>query len=65
MQKIVQFFMMVYTSGDVADHDHEVSEARWFTFSDALREISYDAEKRVLQEAIHTWDAYLYRQGLI
>ena len=25
---------------------------------------SYDAEKRVLQEAIHSWDAYLYRQGI-
>ncbi len=65
VQKIVKFFMMRYTSGSIEDHDHEVEEVRWYSFADALKEISYDAEKRVLQEAIHTWDAYLYRQGLI
>ncbi|MEM1348773.1 MAG: NUDIX hydrolase [Myxococcota bacterium] len=64
VQKIVQFYVMRYLSGDIADHDHEVQEAGWFTFGDALHKISYDAERRVLQEAIHSWDAYLYRQGL-
>lgn len=65
VQKIVQFYMMRYTEGSIEDHDHEVEEVRWYDFADAMREISYDAEKRVLQEAIHSWDAYLYRQGLM
>lgn len=65
VQKIVKFFMMKYVSGSIEDHDHEVEEVRWYTFEEALKEISYDAEKRVLQEAIHSWDAYLYRLGLI
>ena len=64
VQKIVQFYVMKYTDGDIADHDHEVEEVRWYGFKDALDTISYDAEKRVLQEAIHSWDAYLYRQGI-
>ncbi len=64
VQKIVKFYVMKYTSGDIADHDHEVEEVRWYDFKDALNTISYDAEKRVLQEAIHSWDAYLYRQGI-
>jgi 8-oxo-dGTP pyrophosphatase MutT (NUDIX family) len=63
VRKTVDFFLMKYTGGDVADHDHEVEEAVWYSFSDALKTISYDAERRVLQEAIHAWDAYLYRQS--
>lgn len=65
VQKIVKFYIMRYTSGSIADHDHEVEEVRWYSFADALKDISYDAEKRVLQEAIHSWDAHLYRKGLI
>ena len=63
VQKIVRFYLMSYVDGDVEDHDHEVEEARWFSVPDALQSISYDAESRVLQEAIHTWDAYLYHQS--
>lgn len=63
VQKIVKFYTMKYLDGSIEDHDHEVEEARWYTFEDALKTISYDAEKRVLQEAIHSWDAYLYRMS--
>lgn len=65
VQKVVSFFLMQYQSGDIADHDHEVEEVRWYPLDKALKEISYDAEGRVLQEAIHSWDAHLYRQGLL
>ena len=65
VQKIVQFYVMKYTHGSIEDHDQEVEEVRWYSLSDALKEISYDAEKRVLQEAIHSWDAYLYRKGIM
>ena len=65
VQKIVKFYVMLYTSGSVEDHDHEVEEARWYGFAEGLEAISYDAEKRVLQEALHSWDAYLYRKGLM
>jgi 8-oxo-dGTP pyrophosphatase MutT (NUDIX family) len=65
VRKVVSFFLMQYLSGDVEDHDHEVEEARWYALEKALREISYDAESRVLQEAIHSWDAHLYRKGLL
>lgn len=64
VQKIVQFYMMRYLRGTTADHDHEVEDVRWFSFDSGLQLISYDAEKRVLQEAIHSWNAYLYRLGL-
>lgn len=63
VRKLVDFYLMKYTHGDTGDHDHEVDESRWFTFSQALETISYDAERRVFQEAIHAWDAHLYRQS--
>ena len=65
VRKVVQFFLMQYESGDIADHDHEVDDVRWVDLEPALKKISYDAEARVLQEAIHSWDAHLYRQGLL
>ncbi len=65
VQKIVKFYLMRYVSGDIADHDHEAEEVKWLPLDAALKTISYDAEARVLQEAIHSWDAHLYREGLL
>lgn len=62
VRKVVNFFLMRYEDGSIKDHDDEVEEVQWCSFADALQTISYDAERRVLQEAIHAWDAYLYRQ---
>lgn len=64
IRKAVSFFLMEYKSGSVDDHDHEVIDVEFMTLPQAIREISYDAENRVLQEAIHAWDAHLYRQKL-
>lgn len=49
--KFVHFFLMEYVSGDVADHDHEVNEARWFNMQDALTAIAFKSERAVLEEA--------------
>lgn len=65
VQKVVSFFLMEYIGGSIEDHDHEVDDVRWYAVDKALKKISYDAESRVLQEAIHSWDAHLYRQGLL
>lgn len=63
VRKVVSFFLMEYVKGDTADHDHEVIDVEFMPLARAIREISYDAENRVLQEAIHAWDAHLYRLG--
>ena len=49
--KKVSFFLMKYLSGDVADHDHEVTEARWVLFDDALRMLAFKNEKDVVEKA--------------
>ncbi len=49
--KKVSFFLMKYISGDVADHDHEVTEARWVPFDDAIRMLAFKNEKDVVEKA--------------
>jgi len=49
--KFVHFFLMEYLSGDVADHDHEVNEARWLDIGKALELIAFKSERAVLEKA--------------
>jgi NADH pyrophosphatase NudC (nudix superfamily) len=42
---------MRYVSGDVADHDHEVNEARWVEIGKALELIAFKSERAVIEEA--------------
>lgn len=50
--KRVRFYLYAYRAGDVADHDHEIEDARWMDFDTALRELTYDGEREMLRRAI-------------
>ena len=49
--KTVHWFLMRYIRGDVADHDHEVSEARWVTVDEALKMLVFKNERDVVSKA--------------
>lgn len=49
IHKFVQFFLMRYTAGDVADHDHEVEEARWVPVDEALEMLAFEQERAVVR----------------
>ena len=51
IHKFVHFFLMKYLSGDVADHDHEVNEARWMEVGQAVETIAFKSERAVLEMA--------------
>ena len=51
-KKSVTFFLMRYLSGDTANHDHEVDEARWFEVMAARKALKYVNEKRLVDMAI-------------
>ena len=51
IHKFVHFFLMKYVSGDVANHDHEVNEARWMEVGQAIETIAFKSERAVLEEA--------------
>ncbi|MFQ5586227.1 MAG: NUDIX hydrolase [Thermodesulfobacteriota bacterium] len=49
--KIVYFFLMEYAEGDVADHDDEVDDCRWFPMDDAIERVEYENERNILLRA--------------
>lgn len=50
--KFVHFWLMEYKSGDVADHDEEVAEAKWFELSEAESKLKFDHDKEVFERAL-------------
>lgn len=55
--KKVHFFLMIYVTGDVADHDHEVSEARWVDFKEAEKMLVFESERKVVEIAANRLEA--------
>ncbi|MEK7679851.1 MAG: NUDIX hydrolase [Deltaproteobacteria bacterium] len=49
--KIVYFFLMEYTAGDVSGHDDEVVDCRWFPMDEAIKILKYEDEKGILKQA--------------
>jgi 8-oxo-dGTP pyrophosphatase MutT (NUDIX family) len=49
--KFVHFYLLKYRSGEVSDHDHEVEEARWVTFDEALELLDFKSERDVVEKA--------------
>ncbi|HEX8558515.1 MAG TPA: NUDIX domain-containing protein [Pyrinomonadaceae bacterium] len=49
--KFVHFFLMRYVSGEVADHDDEVNEARWVGLEEAEAALAFKGERKALAEA--------------
>ncbi len=52
IHKTVHFFLMQYTGGDTADHDHEVTEARWLPVERALDVMTYPNEREIVRRAL-------------
>jgi 8-oxo-dGTP pyrophosphatase MutT (NUDIX family) len=50
--KTVAFYLCDYVSGDTADHDHEVEEARWMPLDRARTELSYPGERNLIERAL-------------
>jgi 8-oxo-dGTP pyrophosphatase MutT (NUDIX family) len=50
--KLVSFFLFEYLSGDLADHDDEVEEARWIGLAQAARSLTYSAERELAALAL-------------
>jgi 8-oxo-dGTP pyrophosphatase MutT (NUDIX family) len=50
--KRVRFFLYEYRTGDPADHDHEIEDARWIPLEQAARELTYAGEREMVRRAI-------------
>jgi 8-oxo-dGTP pyrophosphatase MutT (NUDIX family) len=52
IHKAVRFFLFDYRSGDLADHDHEIEEARWMPLAEAARALTFAGEREIVQRAL-------------
>jgi mutator protein MutT len=50
--KSVAFYLFRYVSGDTADHDTEVEEARWIALEEARTALSYSGEREMVERAL-------------
>ncbi len=49
--KFVHFYLLEYRSGDVSNHDHEIEEARWVNFEQAIAMLEFKSERGVVEKA--------------
>lgn len=52
VRKRVHFFLMRMTGGDLADHDSEMEDVRWFPLRSALKRAAYKGEREVIERAV-------------
>ena len=52
VRKQVRFFLMRATGGDVADHDEEMEDVRWFRVARVVKRAAYRGEREVLERAV-------------
>ena len=52
VRKRVHFFLMRATGGDVADHDSEMEDVRWFPLKGAIKRAAYKGEREVIERAV-------------
>lgn len=50
--KTVHYFLMTVTGGDIAFHDCEFDTVRWFRVGDALKNMTYRNEVRVVEKGL-------------
>jgi 8-oxo-dGTP pyrophosphatase MutT (NUDIX family) len=49
--KFVHFFLLRFLGGDVANHDHEVAEARWVEIDRARKMLAFANERKIVERA--------------
>jgi 8-oxo-dGTP pyrophosphatase MutT (NUDIX family) len=52
IDKTVHFYLCDFETGDTADHDHEVDDARWIPLREARRSLSYPGEREMIERAL-------------
>jgi 8-oxo-dGTP pyrophosphatase MutT (NUDIX family) len=52
IHKTVHFHLFRFVSGDTADHDHEVDDARWIPLQEARTALSYPGEREMIERAM-------------
>ena len=57
IRKLVHMYLLRATGGDVADHDDEMEDVRWFARDEAVSAAAYRGERQVLKRAVDRLNA--------
>jgi 8-oxo-dGTP pyrophosphatase MutT (NUDIX family) len=52
INKRVHFYLLRYIRGNVANHDHEVDEARWLPIHEAIERLKFASERKMVRRAL-------------
>ena len=52
IDKTVHYYLMEATGGDLADHDHEFEDVRWFDVAEAEALLRFPTERDILARAL-------------
>jgi len=52
INKRVHFFLLRYVKGDVRDHDHEADDVRWFPIEQAIKQLKFATERKMVHRAL-------------
>ena len=52
VQKTVHYYLMDAIGGDLSKHDREFDEVRWFSASDAINNMAYENEVKIVEQGI-------------
>jgi periplasmic divalent cation tolerance protein len=52
INKRVHFFLLRYLKGDVRDHDHEADDVRWFPIEQAIKQLKFATERKMVHRAL-------------
>ena len=55
IKKTVYFFLMEYVSGDIQDHDYEVSGIRFAPAAEVMQTLSYKDDKKIFSRVIKSF----------
>jgi ADP-ribose pyrophosphatase YjhB (NUDIX family) len=52
VRKTVTFFLFRHLGGDLADHDDEITEARWIPLEEARTALTFEGERAMVERAL-------------
>jgi uncharacterized protein involved in tolerance to divalent cations/8-oxo-dGTP pyrophosphatase MutT (NUDIX family) len=52
IHKRVHFFLLRYLKGDARDHDHEADDVRWFPIEQAIKQLKFATERKMVHRAL-------------
>ena len=58
VHKKVDYYLMEYVSGNIQDHDDEVSDLSFIDAKEVMQKLTYEEDKQAFTQILHLFEAY-------